>query len=114
MAAAPRLQPTPVLTSPKAATYVYFLRGYNFLLSLRRHPYSLEFVYLRRFEREAAAGMSDPYDLEIVPHSEIKESNFYTMSTTGVTHNYNGAVEFTPLDQWEREYHLYNQYLITT
>ncbi|GBG58670.1 hypothetical protein CBR_g71 [Chara braunii] len=50
----------------------------------------------------------NPYDLEIVNHNEIDMSNFYTMSAAGVTHFAEASAEFTPLEQWEREYHLYN------
>ena len=53
--------------------------------------------------------VAHPSPLQIVPHAEIDQANFYTMSSSGVTHFVDGGVEFTPLDQWEREYHLFNQ-----
>ena len=80
---------------------------YSFLNMLREHYDSLEFVYLAPLKTNSLA--YNPYDLEVVNHSDIDESHFYTMSAAGVTHFIDGQAEFTPLDQWEREYHLYNQ-----
>jgi dynein heavy chain len=45
----------------------------------------------------------NPYHLEIVSHSEIDESDFFTLSSFGVTHFVNGKPEFTELEQWKRE-----------
>ena len=74
----------------------------------------------------------NPYHLEIVSHSEIdevcahnfydtfmplwqktyrstdtkrdlKQSNFFTLSSFGVTHFINGKPEFYELEQWKRE-----------
>lgn len=57
---------------------------YNFLHALRRHPHTLEFVYLSPIKSDKK--IFDPYDLQIVSHAEIDDQNFYTMSTAGVTH----------------------------
>ncbi len=64
---------------------------------------SNEFVYLNEIA---------PYDLEIVPSSQlINNNNYYTLSSKGLTHFYelDGTTQvlFTPLDQWQREYYLY-------
>ena len=80
---------------------------YSFLNMLRQHYDSLEFVYLAPLKTNSLA--YNPYDLEVVNHSDIDEDHFYTMSAAGVTHFIDGQAEFTPLDQWEREYNLYNQ-----
>ena len=80
---------------------------FHFLHMLRRHPESMEFVYLAPAQSDAVS--FNPYDLQIVPHADINQASFYTMSSSGVTHFADGSVEFTPLDQWEREYHLFNQ-----
>ncbi|QDZ24237.1 heavy chain of dynein [Chloropicon primus] len=80
---------------------------YSFLNMLREHYDSLEFVYLAPLKTNSLA--YNPYDLEVVNHSDIDEDHFYTMSAAGVTHFIDGQAEFTPLDQWKREYHLYNQ-----
>ena len=80
---------------------------YSFLNMLRQHYDSLEFVYLAPSKTNSIA--YNPYDLEVVNHSNVNENHFYTMSAAGVTHFIDGQAEFTPLDQWEREFHLYNQ-----
>lgn len=66
-------------------------------------------MYLRAVPVESPNYTGNPYDLDIVPHSQIDKRNFYTMSALGVTHYVLDQAEFTPLDQWEREYFLYNQ-----
>lgn len=80
---------------------------YSFLNMLREHYDSQEFVYLAPMKTTSLA--YNPYNLEVVNHSDIDESHFLTMSAAGVTHFIDGQADFTPLDQWEREYHLYNQ-----
>ena len=59
-----------------------------------------EFIYLK------AIG---PYKLEIIPHHQINPSNYYTMSKKGITHFYENNIDFTPLEQWKREYYLYTK-----
>jgi hypothetical protein len=45
----------------------------------------------------------------VVPFSAVDPDDFYTMSVRGVTHYVNGLTQdFTTLDQWEREYQLFN------
>ena len=79
---------------------------YSFLKMIRANPESMEFVYLTTQEGE---GTYNPYDLKIVSHGEMDPNRFYTMSSSGVTQVLDGQSEFTPLAQWEREYHLFNQ-----
>ena len=51
----------------------------------------------------------NPYALDVVPFSAVDPDDFYTMSVRGVTHYVNGLTQdFTTLDQWEREYQLFN------
>lgn len=51
----------------------------------------------------------NPYALDVVPFSAVEPDDFYTMSVRGVTHYVNGLTQdFTSLDQWEREYQLFN------
>jgi hypothetical protein len=50
---------------------------------LRERRTSLEFIYLRPAKQDVT--VYNPYDLEIVGHSEVDEKDFYTMSTAGVT-----------------------------
>jgi len=42
------------------------------------------------------------------PHTDIDESNFFTLSSFGVTHLLNGTPDFTELEQWKREHYLFN------
>jgi hypothetical protein len=48
-----------------------------------------EFVYLIPRDRNAPEG--NPYNLKIVPHSDLDQKNFYTLSLKGVTHFVNGV-----------------------
>ncbi|XP_028414460.1 dynein heavy chain 6, axonemal-like [Dendronephthya gigantea] len=52
----------------------------------------------------------NPYNLRIVNHSEIKNSdNYYTISSEGVTHVSNNEAEFTPLKRWAKEFEDYKK-----
>ena len=49
------------------------------------------------------------YDLGVVDHSNVNMDDYHTMSRAGITHfTLSSEPEFTPLDVWEREYHLFN------
>jgi dynein heavy chain len=58
---------------------------------------------------DKGSAQHNPYNLRIVPHAEVDQEDFYTMSASGVTHFVNGVAEFTPLDQWKREYELFEK-----
>ncbi len=54
-----------------------------------------------------------PPDLDLwnncgLQHSDIDKSNFFTLSSFGVTHFLNEKPEFTELEQWKREHFLFN------
>lgn len=50
------------------------------------------------------------YDLRVADHHETDPNYYYTMSRAGITHfRVNAESEFTPLDQWEREYFLFHR-----
>lgn len=50
---------------------------------LRERRTSLEFIYLRPAKQDVT--IYNPYDLEIVGHSDVDQNDFYTMSMAGVT-----------------------------
>lgn len=76
------------------------------LQSLKSHPYTEDFVYLRRIEE---SGLDyKPYSLEVVPYSKVDPDDFYTMSVRGMTHYINGAShDYSTLDSWERQARLF-------
>uniref|UniRef100_A0A7S4P4P5 Dynein heavy chain linker domain-containing protein n=1 Tax=Guillardia theta TaxID=55529 RepID=A0A7S4P4P5_GUITH len=80
------------------------------LQRLRQNPDSTEFVYLKSFQIDEITPLN-PYHLEIVPHNQIPKSDFFTLSSFGVTHFVNGKPEFTELEQWKREHFLFNAIL---
>lgn len=45
----------------------------------------------------------------IVKHSEINHSDYYTISTQGVTHVRDSEAEFTALERWEKEHKDYKR-----
>lgn len=62
------------------------------------------FLYLRpKMAMERSA-----YDLETCEHWETDPNDYYTMSRAGITHFVGTDSEFTSLEQWEREYSLFN------
>ena len=75
--------------------------------TLRQYPNSTEFVYLNRLDKDSTD--YNPYALEMVPFNAVDPGNFYTMSVHGITHFVDGSnADFTTLDQWEREYQLFD------
>ena len=63
------------------------------------------FLYLSH--KMGTNGMA--YDLEVVDHSEISPVDYYTLSCSGITHFLGSSSDFTPLEQWEREYLLFGR-----
>ena len=63
------------------------------------------FIYLSH--KEGSSGMA--YDLDVVDYADLNEEDYYTLSTTGITHFLGTSSDFTPLAQWEREYLLFNK-----
>eukprot|EP01052_Picozoa_sp_SAG31_P002974 SAG31_NODE_109_length_24587_cov_111.480848_5_plen_455_part_00 len=76
---------------------------------MRDDPESSPFHYLSRFPIDDFP--ANPYHLKVVPHSAINEDSFFTVSSSGVTLFERGKAEFTQLDQWQREYYLFNEML---
>ncbi|XP_076873752.1 dynein axonemal heavy chain 6 isoform X2 [Brachyhypopomus gauderio] len=76
---------------------------------IRNNPH-LGFLYMISAEPKSSVKY-DPYNLKIVTYKSVKESEFYTVSTQGVTHYGGGWADFVPLEQWEREYRLHRQLL---
>ena len=96
-----------------------------------------QFHYLKRIPIDDYP--ANPYHLQIVPHSDIRsvslplclsasasasafvsesasrslcsEDYFFTISGSGVTLYDHGTAEFTALEQWQREYYLFNEIL---
>jgi hypothetical protein len=63
------------------------------------------FVYLKPKEGVSRTA----YDLMTVEHHETDPIDYFTMSREGITHFMKNESEFTSLDDWEREYYLFNQ-----
>ena len=74
---------------------------YSSLRSLplpRRHRmlYKDSFLYLKPVDQNI-------YDLQIIKHSEVDKSEYFTLSPAGITHFHGGEADFTTLEQYERE-----------
>eukprot|EP00892_Ulva_mutabilis_P004502 jgi/Ulvmu1/2423/UM134_0004.1 len=80
---------------------------YHRLLHLRANPSSLEYSYLVLSNPRAVH--YHPYDLLIVPHSQINPRFYYTMSVDGVTHFNGDESTHMTLDEFERGYFLHKQ-----
>lgn len=86
-----------------------------FIRILRTELSDHEFAYMNVAD---SIGTSwDPYNLKIVPFSEVNPNNHYTISAAGVTHcirrGKEEIAEFTPLDQWEKECGLFREVTAT-
>jgi hypothetical protein len=57
----------------------------------------------------ALSGQYRPYDLAVVPHSQIDHQFFYCMSAAGVTHTHNTEITHMTLSDFERDYFLYKE-----
>lgn len=82
-----------------------------FIDMLRTELANNEFAYMNVADAE---GLSlDPYNLKIVPFHSVNRDNHYTISEAGVTHCFRKKgqehAEFTPLEQWENECHLFHE-----
>jgi dynein heavy chain len=94
--------PNPIAATTDSNYLAYLRSPFSFIDRCIDNPYTEEFIYLTSVNGE-------PYNLEIIKHNEINSSNYYTMSRAGVTHFNGNNTNFTPLDQWEREYFLYSK-----
>lgn len=80
---------------------------YPYLKALKENPFRQEFIYLTL--RDPDSLVYRPYDLRVVPHSDVDPNHFYTMSASGVTHILDGEAEFITLERFEREFHLFTK-----
>ena len=55
-----------------------------FIEHIRRHPSTLEFVYLEPVAKDSP--LFNPYKLRIIKHHLVDESDYYTLSARGLTH----------------------------
>ncbi|KAI8801429.1 dynein heavy chain and region D6 of dynein motor-domain-containing protein [Cladochytrium replicatum] len=81
---------------------------FAFIKYLQHHPYSTEFVYMQ--PKKDSTGNFNPYNLQIASYGSLdKRADYFTLSGTGVTHfDANRHGQFTPLNQWQREYQLFH------
>ena len=92
-------------TSPRAAFDVFLeiLRGASLHRAEVADVLGEEFVYVRKVD-----GPNGPYELELIPFSEISLENYMTLSPTGLTHYLGGLpVSFEPLQRWLNEREAY-------
>ena len=72
---------------------------YSLLRSLprgHRMLYKDSFLYLKPVDQNI-------YNLQIIKHSEVDKSEYFTLSPAGITHFHGGEADFTTLEQYERE-----------
>ncbi len=66
------------------------------------------FVYLKSKPTASVRGIPNFYDLEECDFTEASD-NYFTLSSTGVTHISEGGTELTPLPVWEREKQIFSR-----
>ncbi|XP_072525800.1 dynein axonemal heavy chain 6 [Salminus brasiliensis] len=76
---------------------------------IRNNPH-LGFLYMTSAAPKSSVKY-DAYSLKIVTYENINKSDYYTISTQGVTHYCEGQVDFLPLERWEQEYHYHRRLL---
>ena len=74
----------------------------------RKHPAHI-LATVASFYSTTKLELAAAYDLEVVDHSKIVGEDYYTLSCSGITHFLGSSSDFTPLEQWEREYLLFNK-----
>jgi hypothetical protein len=47
--------------------------------------------------------------VQVVEHANIEPGDYFTLSCSGITHFVGADSDFTPLEQWEREYALFHR-----
>ncbi|OMJ81675.1 hypothetical protein SteCoe_17784 [Stentor coeruleus] len=74
---------------------------YEFIQVIKNDPELMEdFWYCNR--------IGDAYDFQLVPFSK-KNEEYLTISSRGITHFTSGGASFLSLEEWEREYKLYQR-----
>ena len=73
------------------------------------HMYMYSTVLYKVNTLEDSTKKSKSYLISIVKHSEINHSDYYTISSEGVTHMRDNEAEFTALERWEKEYKDYKR-----
>lgn len=97
--------PTPIESEPQKLPYtkdpIEYVERAKAGLDTR------EYVYLE--PSNIIEDSEHPTCLRIIPASQMKDSNFWTLSLKGLTHFNRPVVDFIPLDQWMRENDLFSQ-----
>lgn len=76
-------------------------KPYEFIQVIKNDPELMEdFWYCNR--------IGDAYDFQLVPFSK-KNEEYLTISSRGITHFTPGGAYFLSLEEWEREYKLYQR-----
>ncbi|KAI4873222.1 hypothetical protein NFI96_025127 [Prochilodus magdalenae] len=76
---------------------------------IRNNP-DLGFLYMTSAAPKSSIKY-DAYKLKIVTYENINRSDYYTISSQGVTHYCEGQVDFLPLERWEQEYRYHRRLL---
>ncbi|KAJ3226918.1 Dynein heavy chain 6, axonemal [Clydaea vesicula] len=89
-----------------------FQTPFQFIEFLHKNPRSKEFAYGVP-KMTSSMDSFNPYNLRLIEFNEVeKKAGYYTISREGVTRfDYRGHGEFTPLNQWLREYKLFHSLL---
>ncbi|KAL0216161.1 hypothetical protein P9112_008345 [Eukaryota sp. TZLM1-RC] len=77
----------------------------SFISFLKANPDTIDFRYLIN----ASTTTFNPYDLLIVPFSEVDPDNYYTISTKGITHFTPTTTEFVELNTWLRHRRIFSK-----
>ena len=101
----PPSEPDPISGGPSAEAVETRRDPFWFIKMLRSELTDHEFAYMN--VADSGSTTWDPYNLQIVAFPDVNPRNHYTISEAGVTHcmrrGTEEVVEFTPLDQWERD-----------
>ncbi|EAY17883.1 Dynein heavy chain family protein [Trichomonas vaginalis G3] len=98
-------QPIPIESEPQKIPYTK--DPIEYIQRAKAGTDTREYVYL-----EPANIIEDsehPTCLRIIPASQMKDSNFWTLSLKGLTHFNRPVVDFIPLEQWLRENDLFSR-----
>ena len=86
------------------------LPWYRKLRLLAENPDLEDFYYLCPVKDYQKDDSYSPFELVIKNYTEVDQSNFYTMSSQGVTHMLHGEADFYTLEDFEKEFFLFQTF----
>jgi hypothetical protein len=107
------LESTTALNAMPTKTSVTFLDSLNLSAKDNFNLFHIPqyFIYLQMKPEEHCTNSvpRSVYDLEVVRQDKVDKFEYFTISKEGITQFLKDSSHFTPLEQWEREFKIFNK-----